>query len=78
MLLNNIEDLETGLCHLADCLFSQGEMNNLEHTKIAKVIGDYGKSKGLRSFDYIWPDGKSEPRIQWLKEEIGKEDNNDR
>ena len=71
LLLDNIDRLQFGLCHLVNTLRIREEITNKEYEHLHKIINC--NPPAIRtSFSYYWPIGRQEPRIKWLEQQIKK------
>jgi hypothetical protein len=72
ILLENIGFLDTGLCYLSFDLFLLKKVNIYEMEILRDYIND---NNPYEPHEYMFIRGMKEPRIQWLKEQIEKLEN---
>ena len=62
LVLDNIDQLELGLCHLLDNLRIHSFITRAEYF----ILDDYLFANRSIQNGYWWPKGEKEPRIRWL------------
>lgn len=77
IVLENTDKLESGLCGVLYRLYSEGVITFDEERALNKHIRRHGPKMNYTGPEerlwYRWPYGEKEPRIEWLKAEIGKQ-----
>jgi hypothetical protein len=67
LMLDNIDLLSAGLCHLNYKLFDLNMITENEY-----YLLDHFFLNEFSDFDYHWKMGLKEPRIEWLKKQINE------